>query len=159
MLHIGALRYASSMLRIVRSQPRTASLLSGNSVLRAVFGSGRPTRRGSLLCFKDSAPGGREESPPRSSPQRVSGARQQIINLCQLAKLPSVSLNGLFRCPINGHICAVTDCPVGFEIHWYQMQSFCGGGWPPGGTAGTNLVPLGPATCPGAASAPSRQDC
>ena len=38
-----------------------------------------------FLCFKDSAPGGREESPPRSSPQRVSGARQQIINLRQLA--------------------------------------------------------------------------
>ena len=70
---------------IVRSQPRTASLLSGNSVLRAVFGSGRPTRRCWLLCFKDSALGGREESPPRSSPERVSGARQQIINLRQLA--------------------------------------------------------------------------
>ena len=40
MLRIGALRYAPD---IVRSQPRTASLLSGNSVLRAVFGSGRPT--------------------------------------------------------------------------------------------------------------------
>ena len=37
---IDALRYAPD---IVRSQPRTASLLSGNSVLRAVFGSGRPT--------------------------------------------------------------------------------------------------------------------
>ena len=28
-----------------------------------------------LYCFKDSAPGGREESPLRSSPQRVSGAQ------------------------------------------------------------------------------------
>ena len=73
LLRIGALRYA---LDIVRSQPRTASLLSGNSVLRAVFGSGRPTRRGWFLCFKDSAPGGREESAPWSSPQRVYGARQ-----------------------------------------------------------------------------------
>ena len=65
MLRIGALRYAPD---IVRSQPRTASLLSGNSVLRAVFGSGRPTRRCWLLCFNDSASGGREASPPRSSP-------------------------------------------------------------------------------------------
>ena len=40
LLRIGALRYAPD---IVRSQPRTTSLLSGNSVLRAVFGSGRPT--------------------------------------------------------------------------------------------------------------------
>ena len=48
---IDALRFASD---IVRSQPRTASLLSGNSVLRAI-------------------PGGREESPSRSSPQRVPG--------------------------------------------------------------------------------------
>ena len=37
---IDALRSAPD---IVRSQPRTASLLSGNSVLRAVFGPGRPT--------------------------------------------------------------------------------------------------------------------
>ena len=34
MLRIGALRYAPD---IVRSQPRTASLLSGNSVLRSNF--------------------------------------------------------------------------------------------------------------------------
>ena len=50
-----ALRYAPD---IVRSQPRTASLLSGNSVLRADFGSDRPTpqqlpsvfRHGWLWC-------------------------------------------------------------------------------------------------------------
>ena len=39
------------MLRIVRSQPRTASLLSGNSVLRAVFGSGRPTPQRQFSVF------------------------------------------------------------------------------------------------------------
>ena len=75
------------------------------------------------------SPGGCEESPPWSSPQRVSGARQQIINLRQLAvdcksastcKSASAPLNGLFRCPINsseeGGACAVTGCSVGFEI-------------------------------------------
>ena len=120
------------------------------------YTAGRPTRRG-RLCFKDSAPGGREESPPRSCPQRVSGARQQIINLCQLANQPvrpSMAFPGVRL--IRAH--AVTDCPVGFEIHWYQMQSFCGGGWPPGGTAGTKLGPSGPANGPGMASAPSRRD-
>ena len=65
--------------------PRTASLLSGNSVLRADFFRRRLTPPRLVSVFKDSVPGTREESPPRSSPQRVSGARQQIINLRQLA--------------------------------------------------------------------------
>ena len=39
------------MLRIVRSQPRTASLLSGNSALRAVFGSGRPAPQRQFSVF------------------------------------------------------------------------------------------------------------
>ena len=59
---IDAHRYAPD---IVRSQPRTASLLSGNSVLRSNFiwkRVGR-LRRGWILCFKDSAPDAREESP------------------------------------------------------------------------------------------------
>ena len=45
---IDVLRYTPD---IVRSQPRTASLLSGSSVLLAVIGSGRPTppRRASVF--------------------------------------------------------------------------------------------------------------
>ena len=39
----------------------------------------------SVSADKPTAATTREESPPRSSPQRVSGARQQIINLRQLA--------------------------------------------------------------------------
>ena len=112
---IDALRYAPD---IVRSQPRTASLLSGNSVLRAVFFRRRPTRRGWLLCFKDSAPGSREVSPSWSSPQRVPSARQQIINLRQLAvdcKSASTCKVALcapqwpfpFRCLINSGILAL----------------------------------------------------
>ena len=46
---IDVLRYAPD---IVRSQPRTVSLLSGNSVLRAVFGSGRPTPPRQLSVFQ-----------------------------------------------------------------------------------------------------------
>ena len=45
-------RFASSMLRIVRSQPRTASLLSGNSVLRADFFRRRPTSPRQLSVFQ-----------------------------------------------------------------------------------------------------------
>ena len=68
---IDVLRYTPD---IVRSQPRTASLLSGNSVLRSNFIWKRVGRlRLGKLCFKDSAPCLREESHPRSSPERVSG--------------------------------------------------------------------------------------
>ena len=80
---IDALRSAPD---IVRSQPRTASLLSGNSVLLLSSNQAGRLRRGSFLCFKDSAPGGREESPPRSSPQRVSGTQAaDSASTCKVA--------------------------------------------------------------------------
>ena len=57
----------------------------------------------------------------RDAPRSACPApRQQILR--QLANLPRVSLNGIFRCPINsgerkGDTHAVTGCSVGFEIH------------------------------------------
>ena len=103
-------------------------------------------------------PGGREEYLPRSSPQRVSGAQAaDYINMRQLANLPvrpSTVFSGVRL--IRAH--AVTGYSVGLEIHWYQVQPFCFGARPPGGPAGPNLVPAGPATGPGMASALSRRD-
>ena len=69
---IDALRFASD---IVRSQPRTASLLSGNSVLRAVFIRWREADSAAASTGRKlrAILGGCEEIPPRSSPQRVPG--------------------------------------------------------------------------------------
>ena len=53
--------------------PRTASLLSGNSVLRADFFRRRPTPPRLHKDRLHVTPGLREESPPRNSPQRVPG--------------------------------------------------------------------------------------
>ena len=107
---IDALRFAPDIVRSQprtasllsgNSEPRTASLLSGNSVLRAVFGSGRPTRRCWLLCFNDSASGGREESPPRSSP--AARAKRTAAD-----NKPASTCSGLQIC-VNLQSCPV--CP------------------------------------------------
>ena len=92
---------------------------------------------------------------PRSACQ-AHGSRFCVILLwiANQPVCPSMAFPGVRL--IRAH--AVTDCPVGFEIHWYQMPPFCCGGWPPAGTAGTKLGPSGPANGPGMASAPSRRD-
>ena len=160
------------MLRIVRSQPRTASLLSGNSVLRADFFRRKLIPQQLPSVFQRFCAGQARGEPPAMLPAarvRHPSSRFCVIllwiaNQRQLAKLPCAPLNGLSRRPINsgeggggGDTCAVTGCPVGFEIHWYRMLPFCCCGWSPGGTYGTNLVLLGPATCSGMVSAPSRR--
>ena len=163
LLSIGALRYAPD---IVRSQPRTASLLSGNSVLRAGFGSGRSTLPRLVSVFQRFCAGlTRGEPSAELSAARVrrtvadsasSCCGLQIsVNLQSCPVRPSIAFSGVRL--IRAH--AVTGCPVGFEIHWYRMQPFCCGGWPPGGTDGTNLGPLEPAPGSGMVSAPSRRDC
>ena len=122
------------------------------------YTAGRPTPPRLHKDRLHATPGGREESPPRSSPQCVSGAQAaDYINMRQLANLPvrpSTVFSGVRL--IRAH--AVTGCSVGLEIHWYQVQPFCFGARPPGGPAGPNLVPAGPATGPGMASALSRRD-
>ena len=114
---IDVLRYTPD---IVRSHPRTASLLSGNSVLLLSSNQAGRLRRGFIKT-------GRTPRRPRArralgdAPRSACPApRQQILR--QLANLPRVSLNGIFRCPINsgerrGDTHAVTGCSVGFEIH------------------------------------------
>ena len=139
-------------------QPRASSASGSKNHRTALYCRQADSAAAALYCFKDSAPGGREESPPRSSPQRVSGAQAaDYINMRQLANLPvrpSTVFSGVRL--IRAH--AVTGCSVGLEIHWYQVQPFCFGARPPGGPAGPNLVPAGPATGPGMASALSRRD-
>ena len=150
---------------IVRSQPRTASLLSGNSVLRADFFRRRliPQQLPSVFqrfCAvlargEPSAelPAARVRRTVADSASSCCGL-QISVNLQSCPVRPSTAFPGVRL--IRAH--AVTGCSLGFEIHWYQMQPFCGGGWLPDGPAGPNLVPLGPATCPGMASALSRRD-
>ena len=69
---IDAHRYAPD---IVRSQPRTASLLSGNSVLLAVFGFGRPTLPRLVSVFQRFCSGRARGEPSAELP--AARARRQ----------------------------------------------------------------------------------
>ena len=159
---IDALRFA---LDIVRSQPRTASLLSGNSVLRTDFFRRRLTPQRLPSVFQRFCAGHARGEPsvefPAARVRRTVAdsassccGLQISVNLQSCPVRPSIAFSGVRL--IRAH--AVTGCPVGFEIHWYRMQPFCCGGWPPGGTDGTNLGPLEPAPGPGMASALYRRD-
>ena len=160
------------MLRIVRSQPRTASLLSGNSVLRADFFRRRLIPQQLPSVFQRFCAVLARGEPSAELP--AARVRRTVADSASSCCGLQISVN-LQSCPVRpstafpcvrlilvrgggGDTCAVTGCPVGFEIHWYRMLPFCCCGWSPGGTYGTNLVLLGPATGPGMASALSRRD-
>ena len=118
---IDALRFA---LDIVRSQPRTASLLSGNSVLRAGFGSGRSTLPRLVSVFQRFCAGHARGEPsvelPAARVRRTVAdsastccGLQISVNLQSCPVRPSIAFSGVRL--IRAH--AVTGCPVGLEIH------------------------------------------
>ena len=151
---------------IVRSQPRTASLLSGNSVLRADFFRRRLIPQQLPSVFQRFcavlARGEPSAELPAARVRRTAADNKPASTCCGL----QISVN-LQSCPVRPSTAfpgvrlirahAVTGCSLGFEIHWYQMQPFCGGERPPAGTDGPKLGPSGPATCSGMVSAPSRR--
>ena len=163
-LRIGALRNAPD---IVRSQPRTASLLSGNSVLRADFFRRRLIPQQLPSVFQRFcavlARGEPSAELPAARVRRTAADNKPASTCCGL----QISVN-LQSCPVRPSTAfpgvrlirahAVTGCSLGFEIHWSQMQPFCGGERPPAGTDGPKLGPSGPATCSGMVSAPSCRD-
>ena len=118
---IDALRFAPD---IVRSQPRTASLLSGNSVLRADFFRRRliPQQLPSVFqrfCAvlargEPSAelPAARVRRTVADSASSCCGL-QISVNLQSCPVRPSIAFSGVRL--IRAH--AVTGCPVGLEIH------------------------------------------
>ena len=115
---------ASSMLRIVRSQPRTASLLSGNSVLHAGFFRRRlaPPRLPSVFqrFCSGIARGEPSAELPATRVRRTAADNKPASTCCGLQisvnlQASRCALNGLFRRPIiRAH--AVIGCSVGFEI-------------------------------------------
>ena len=150
---------------IVRSQPRTASLLSGNSVLRADFFRRRLIPQQLPSVFQRFCAGRTRGEPSAELP--AARVRRTVADSASSCCGLQISVNSQ-SCPVRPSTAfpgvrlirahAVTGCSLGFEIHWYQMQPFCGGERPPAGTDGPKLGPSGPATCSGMVSAPSRRD-
>ena len=88
------LRFA---LDIVRSQPRTASLLSGNSVLRAGFGSGRSTLPRLVSVFQRfCAEHARGEPSVELPAARVRRTVADYASTCKSASVcPSMAFSGV----------------------------------------------------------------
>ena len=115
---IDALRFA---LDIVRSQPRTASLLSGNSVLRTDFFRRRLTPQRLPSVFQRFCAGHARGEPsvelPAARVRRTVAdsassccGLQISVNLQSCPVRPSIAFSGVRL--IRAH--AVTGCPVGF---------------------------------------------
>ena len=128
-----------------RRAPQLRWIIQRNGVAVAVLARGEPSAE---------LPAARVRRTVADSASSCCGL-QISVNLQSCPVRPSIAFSGVRL--IRAHV--VTGCPVGLEIHWYRMQPFCCGGWPPAGTAGANLGPLEPAPGSGMASAPSRRDC
>ena len=114
---IDVLRYTPD---IVRSQPRTASLLSGNSVLLLSSNQAGRLRRGFIKT-------GRTPRRPRARRALCGAPRSACpahgsrfcVNLQIYPVCPSTAFSGarLIQERERGDTHAVTGCSVGFEIH------------------------------------------
>ena len=118
---IDALRFAPD---IVRSQPRTASLLSGNSVLRTDFFRRRLTPQCLPSVFQRFCAVRARGEPPAMLP--AARVRRTVADSASSCSGLQISVN-LQSCPVRPSIAfsgvrlirahAVTGCPVGLEIH------------------------------------------
>ena len=109
---------------IVRSQPRTASLLSGNSVLLADFFRRRLTPPRLASVFQRFCAGLTRGEPSAELP--AARARRTVADSASSCCGLQISVN-LQSCPVRPSIAfsgvrlirahAVTGCPVGLEIH------------------------------------------